>query len=269
MVECTVEIRTSSCVLYLSTHFSTFLCGDGADRDASVSIMEAIVKAIGLFSPALSTKRAEIATEMICGAVASGGSGSHGKVETGLRVMFADADADENPLRGLISELRELVFPLVLRDFKNWNLFSGIRFDPWADLEVSIDGFEFAAPRVPACALAEQMLIEAYGYYVATHGDSIEPGARVVGDTYTSVRESETKWALEGPGGEPITTVTKNDDGGYIDASGGGEIETGLFEGNFCPPVAGAKWAAPPSAKRRRVEAPDQGPPAKRAQGAK
>ena len=253
-------------MLYLSTHFSTSLCGGGADRDASMSIMNAIKRAIVLFSPAPSTERAEIATEMICGAVASGGSGSRGKVETGLRVMFADADADENPLRGLISELRELVFPLVLRDVKNWNLFSGIRFDRWADLEVSIGDLEFAAPRVPACALAEQMLIEAYGYYVATYGDSIEPGARVVGDTYTSVRESEAKWALEGPGGEPITTVTKNDDGGYIDASGG-EIETGLFEGNFCPPVAGAKWAAPPPAKRRRVEAPDQGPPAKRALG--
>lgn len=263
MVECAVAIGASSCVLYLSTHLSTFLSGDNADREPSKSFVDAFGGAIDLMSPAPCTERIEIGAQMIYEGVSSGGSGSLGKVMSGLEVMFADTDGDEQPLSVLVSELRAVVCPLVLDEVEGQNLFSGIRLNGELKLEVLIGDFAFEAPREPACEGAKQVLIDAYGYHVATHGESTVPLARVVGDTYTSFRESETKWVLEGPDGLPIATVIKNDYGEYIDFNGD-EIETGLFEGDFCPSVATAKWAAPPAKCDAPAAKCDAPPSAKR-----
>jgi hypothetical protein len=244
MARCAVEIRTSSCVIYLSSCVSTFLpSSDGVDYDCSKSLVEATRDAIGLLSTAPSADRTEIAIEMIHEAVAGGAGGRRGSVSTALQVMFADTDGT------LINELHEVVNALVLREAANLNLFTGIRFNSSMNLEVLLGDFPFETTQGPACDAAAQVLIDAYGIYVATHGDTDQ--ARVAGKTYTSVRESATKWVLEGGDGKQITTVTKNDDDEYNDGNGD-EIETDLHEGNFWPPVATAKWAVPAPAKRKR-----------------
>jgi len=281
MVPCALEIPTSSCVIYLGNNVSTFLCGE---RDSSAPpLPEVIGAAIGLLVKAPCAGKVEIATEMIYAAISGGGDGRRGKVAAALELMFVDTDDDGD----LIRELHGVVIPLVLREATHLNLCTGFRFNGLMQLELSLGAFCFETKQVPACAAAGKVLIDAYGAYVATHGGA--GPARVAGKTYASVRVSATKWILEGPNfpgapGKQITTVTKNDDGEYIDVNGD-EIETGRYEGNFCPPTACAVWAASEAAmsaslaaaakgrserKREREERTDAAPaPAPNSRGAK
>ena len=237
MVPCALEISTSSCVIYLGNDVSTFLCCGDCDSSAP-PLLEAIGAAVELLVKAPCAGKVGFVTEMIYAAISGGGGGRRGKVAAALELLFFDTDDDGD----LIRELHGVVTSLVLREVTHLNLCTGFRFNPLMILELSLGDFHFETTQEPACATADKVLIDAYGVYVATHGGT--GPARVAGKTYASVRVSATEWILEKKDGTQITSVTKNDDGEYIDANGE-EIETELYEGNFCPPIACATWTAP------------------------